>query len=90
MKTALSLNVQRLLDEQVSSGRYRSADEVVLRGLELLRNEESESLDSGGSSYPFEAFALIAREVPDADWEKVPSDLSKNPDRYLFGAKQNP
>jgi Arc/MetJ-type ribon-helix-helix transcriptional regulator len=89
MKTALSLNVQRLLDEQVSSGRYRSADEVVLRGLELLRHEEAESLDSPRGNNPFEAFALIAQEVPDADWEKVPSDLSKDPDRYLFGAKQN-
>jgi putative addiction module CopG family antidote len=89
MKTALSPNVRRLIDEPVSSGRYRSADEVVLRGLELLRHEEAESLDTAGSSNPFEAFAMIAREVPDADWERVPSDLSKDPDRYLFGAKQN-
>ena len=33
----------------------------------------------------WEVAAEIARQVPDADWAKVPSDLAKNVDHYLYG-----
>jgi len=33
-----------------------------------------------------EAFAEIAKSVPDEDWERVPTDLSKNLDYYLYGS----
>jgi len=26
--------------------------------------------------------------VPDSEWEKVPPDLAKDPDRYLYGAQK--
>jgi prevent-host-death family protein len=32
-----------------------------------------------------EAFAAIAREVPDEDWKRVPSDLASNLDPHLYG-----
>ncbi len=35
-----------------------------------------------------EAFAAIAREVPDEDWKRVPSDLAKNLDHYLYGTSK--
>ena len=30
----------------------------------------------------------IANDVPDADWGKVPVDLSKNLDHYLYGGQK--
>jgi prevent-host-death family protein len=30
------------------------------------------------------AFAAIAQEVPDEEWRRVPSDLAKNLDHYLY------
>jgi prevent-host-death family protein len=33
-----------------------------------------------------QAFAVVAQEVPDEDWRRVPADLSKNVDHYLYGA----
>jgi len=35
-----------------------------------------------------EIFAAIAQDVPDEDWERVPTDLSKNLDHYLYGTSK--
>ena len=91
MKTPLSPDVERLILEKISSGRYRSADEVVLRGLTLLQRDEDEldRISSSDTSDLAAMFASIARDVPDADWQRVPSDLSKNLDHYLYGIQKN-
>jgi hypothetical protein len=34
------------------------------------------------------AFAAIARDVPDEEWERVPKDLAKNLDHYLYGTSK--
>lgn len=89
MKTSLSPDVERLIQEKVSSGRYSSADEVVRRGLLLLQKDEERvrgaSLIGGNLTA---AFAEIASGVPDADWRKVPMDLSENLDHHLYGAQK--
>ena len=89
MKTSLSSGVQRLLDEKVSSGRYRSADEVVRKGLALIEKEEASKLPAGAAPGNLaEAFSAIAGEVPETEWEKIPADLSRDLDRYLYGARK--
>lgn len=35
-----------------------------------------------------EIFAAIAEGVPDNDWARVPTDLSKNLDHYLYGTSK--
>lgn len=35
-----------------------------------------------------EIFAAIAQGVPDEDWERVPTDLSKNLDHHLYGTSK--
>jgi antitoxin (DNA-binding transcriptional repressor) of toxin-antitoxin stability system len=35
-----------------------------------------------------QAFAAIAQDVPDEHWDRVPADLSKNVDHYLYGASK--
>ncbi|MGB9145154.1 MAG: type II toxin-antitoxin system ParD family antitoxin [Acidobacteriaceae bacterium] len=89
MKSSLSPGVQRLLDEKVSSGRYSSADEVVKRGLALIEKEEAcEPPAPAARTGLAEIFSSVAAEVPDSEWEKVPPDLAKDPDRYLYGAQK--
>jgi antitoxin ParD1/3/4 len=90
MKISLSPDVERLIAEKVSSGRYHSADEVVREGLELLqeREKESERSQSNRTADIATAFDNIARDVPDADWESVPTDLSKQLDHYLYGSQK--
>jgi antitoxin ParD1/3/4 len=90
MKIFLSPDVERLIAEKVSSGRYPSADEVVREGLELLdeREKESKRVASNGTAGFAAAFESIAGEVPGADWESLPSDLSKNLDHYIYGSRK--
>jgi Arc/MetJ-type ribon-helix-helix transcriptional regulator len=86
MKISLSPDVERLIAERVRSGRYSSADEVVREGLDLLQEREKEAPRSPSNGTPiFVAFENIAKDVPDADWDRVPPDLSKNLDHYLYG-----
>jgi antitoxin ParD1/3/4 len=90
MKISLSPDLERLIAEKVSSGRYRSADEVVREGLELLQERENETHrpPSNGTANLAEAFANIATDVPGDDWESVPADLSKNLDHHLYGGQK--
>jgi antitoxin (DNA-binding transcriptional repressor) of toxin-antitoxin stability system len=65
--------------------RIRAGDEVVIehdaRPLAVLRPA------APGSSLE-QAFEAIAQEVPDKEWERVPSDLAKNLDHYLYGTSK--
>jgi antitoxin ParD1/3/4 len=90
MKISLSPDVERLIAERVESGRYRSADEVVREGLELLQEREKETRrpSSNGTTNFAAAFESIAKDVPDKDWESIPTDLSKNLDHYLYGGNK--
>jgi Arc/MetJ-type ribon-helix-helix transcriptional regulator len=90
MKISLSPDVERLIAEQVRSGRYNSADEVVREGLELLQEREkvAQRSPSNGTANFAAAFENIAKYVPDKDWDCVPADLSKNLDHYLYGGRR--
>ena len=90
MKTALSPDVERLIMEKVKSGRYHSADEVVRKSLILLQKDEEKTV-SGQSDAALDLTAKlesIASDVPEAEWQKVPSDLSQNIDHYLYGSRK--
>jgi putative addiction module CopG family antidote len=88
MKIILSPEVERLIAERVGSGRYTSADEVVREGLDLLkqRDEHGNGDSKIGESDLAAVFETISREVPEETWAKVPADLSKTVDAYLYGS----
>jgi putative addiction module CopG family antidote len=90
MKISLSPDLERLIAEKVSSGRYRSADEVVREGLELLQERENETRRPPSNSKPnlAAAFESIASDVTDKEWETIPADLSKNLDHHLYGGRK--
>jgi len=48
--------------------------------------QEEPSEEESGSI--LEMVLAIAREVPEREWERVPADLSKNVDYYLYGNKR--
>jgi hypothetical protein len=50
------------------------------------REEPSETLQESGSI--LELISAATREVPEREWERVPADLSKNVDHYLYGSKK--
>jgi antitoxin ParD1/3/4 len=89
MNISLSPELEGLIAEKVRSGRYHSADEVIREGLELLQAQESAAHPGYGknSRSVADVFASIANDVPDNEWAGVPTDLSKNLDRYLYGSQ---
>ncbi len=65
--------------------RVRAGDEVVIEHdacpVAVMRPAlPPQSIDK--------VFAAIAQDVPDEDWERVPTDLSKNHDHYLYGTSK--
>ncbi len=65
--------------------RVRAGDEVVIehdaRPVAVLRPVTApQSIDK--------VFAAFAADVPDEDWGRVPTDLSKNVKHYLYGASK--
>jgi hypothetical protein len=36
----------------------------------------------------FDIFAEVTRQVPKREWERLPTDLAKNLDHYLYGAEK--
>ena len=65
--------------------RVRAGAEVVIehdaRPVAVLRPAlPSPSIDK--------IFAAIAQDVPDEDWARVPTDLSKSLDHYLYGTSK--
>lgn len=85
-------DVARLIEQQRSTGRYTSADEVPLAGLKLLQERDNGRPENGTPASPASQsddlaaiFAEIAKDVPDSEWEKFPADFSQNIDHYLYG-----
>lgn len=91
MDVKLSPELERLIAEKVTSGEFRSADEVISKGLELLRERvKAPNGDSLKMSADLAAlFQSIASEVPDSEWARVPSDLAANLDHYLYHPKKS-
>ena len=53
--------------------------------LEIEQREEPSEKESGSL---LELVLAITKEVPEREWERVPADLSKNVDHYLYGSKR--
>jgi len=90
--TITNPDVARLIEEQLSTGRYTSADEVLLAGLKLLQQRENgkgESASPGGRPDQVTNLADLAAEftkdIPDSEWDKFPTDFAQNIDHYLYG-----
>lgn len=88
MTIVLNPKLEQRIAAKVESGEYRSADEVVEKGLDLLESERTVPQGNAVKDERpiWEVIAEISRSVPAEAWENVPTDLSKNLDHYLYGA----
>lgn len=87
MSIVLNQELERRVTARLQSGRYRSADQVIEEGLDLLEARDTERAPVALDERPiWEVIAEISRSVPEEAWDDLPSDLSKNLDHYLYGA----
>lgn len=97
MGILLNPELERRITEKIESGRYKSADEVVERSLELLDAREDAGRLANDELEPalstrrpiWEIAAEIARRIPDEDAASLPRDLAANHDHYLYGAPKS-
>src|SRR5512135_1038039 len=102
MNVHLSEESRRFIAAQVAAGRYPSEDAVLEDALVRMRQQEepAQAVEPGaesGGQVPavaqkplWEVIAEIARQVPDEEWAKIPSDASYQLDHYLYGAPKKP
>jgi hypothetical protein len=55
---------------------------------EVGAGEEKESLQKKGLNSILEIVSAATKEVPDSAWKRLPTDLAKNVDHYLYGTKK--
>ena len=55
---------------------------------EVGAREEKESLQKKGLNSILEIVSAATKEVPDSAWKRLPTDLAKNVDHYLYGSKK--
>jgi hypothetical protein len=53
-----------------------------------MEMEEGEDPSEKEAGSILEMVSEVTREVPEHEWERVPADLSKNVDHYLYGSKR--
>ena len=53
------------------------------------KNEEAAPQVEKGLSSILEIVSAATRQVPDSAWERLPTDLAKNADHYLYGTKKD-
>jgi hypothetical protein len=58
------------------------------RGQGEMETKKSEESTDKESSSILEMVSAITEEVPEREWGRVPADLSKNVDHYLYGSKR--
>jgi len=91
MAISVSPELERLIAEKLQSGEYRSAEELIREGLSLLDAKEKaapSAVSHNGQSIA-EMAAAIAKSVPDEEWDRLPTDFSKEVDHYLYGAPKS-
>jgi hypothetical protein len=54
---------------------------------EMVTKEREEPTEKESASI-LEIVSAVTKEVPEREWERVPADLSKNVDHYLYGSKR--
>ena len=64
---------------------------IKVRLKHKIRQEQTADLQQSPSLPSFLQFIEdISAQVPPEEWEKLPKDLSKNLDHYLYGAPKDP
>ena len=87
MGILLNPELERRIALKVESGQYRSADEVVEKGLDLLEAQDAEVQPPSATTEPiWETIVRLGQQIPEEDLANIPPDLSRNLDHYLYGA----
>jgi len=86
MVIQLTPDQERVIGRAIEAGLIRTADEVVGVGVDAIQRRLDERPLSDRTTRPIEEIIRdLAAEVPQAEWDRLPRDLTDNLDHYLYG-----
>ncbi|MFI5458622.1 MAG: hypothetical protein ACHRXM_24580 [Isosphaerales bacterium] len=83
----------------VHSGRYASLDAAMTEAASLLLgrlNQEQAQAERPAASQAkvhkpiWEEILELTADVPDEEWDKLPTDLAEQHDHYIYGTPKRP
>jgi Arc/MetJ-type ribon-helix-helix transcriptional regulator len=88
----LNPDLEHRIALKVQSGRYQSPAEVIQEGLDLLEARDGVPQPPAARNDPpvWETIVSIGQAVPEEEWARIPTDLARNVDHYLYGSPKVP
>ena len=101
MTIHLPEDLERYVRLKVASGRFASEDEAISEAVRLLqRSEGTEPPAPGNPCDPREPLEVtepawkrvltMMNDIPDAVFDRIPTDGSEELDHYLYGSPRRP
>jgi Arc/MetJ-type ribon-helix-helix transcriptional regulator len=93
MAIHLPEDLQRFIRSQVESGLFDSEDEAIVEAVRRVKRWEQERVADPPVPGPVPAWQRVLenmKDVPDAAFDRVPSDSSEQLDHYLYGTPRRP
>ncbi len=83
-------DLRLFLQDQARKHGFRTEGEYVEAVLREAQRREAATKASpsdgrGSAQSPWDIAAAVSASVPDDEWAKIPQDLSRNVDHYLYG-----
>jgi Arc/MetJ-type ribon-helix-helix transcriptional regulator len=97
MTINVSKDVERSINAAVQSGRFLSADDAVTaawnafireqpQGESVVPQPDMANAEASQQAKPiWERIQDLTADVPDEEWDKLPTDLAEQHDHYLYG-----
>jgi Arc/MetJ-type ribon-helix-helix transcriptional regulator len=98
MTIQLSKDVESSINAAVKSGQFASADEMITTLVrEYSQRGQHSPIASQATPTPtpsqkpiWERIQDLTADVPDEEWDKLPTDLAEQHDHYLYGTPKRP
>ena len=102
MNINLPEHVERSIHSAVQSGRFASVDDAMTKAalllLEQLKQVPPVSKQPTAAQEPpadarkpiWEEILELTADVPDEEWDKLPTDLAEQHDHYIYGTPKRP
>jgi putative addiction module CopG family antidote len=95
MTIHLPEDLKRFVQTEVQSGRFASEEAAITEAVRLLRKSEaSESLKAdqtvGAPEPAWKCLLNNMKDVPDEEFDRIPTDGSEQHDHYIYGVPKRP
>jgi Arc/MetJ-type ribon-helix-helix transcriptional regulator len=97
MTIHVSKDVENTINAAVQSGQFASADEMIdhlvrdyAQQTQQPPRPASQEAPSAAHKPIWEEILELTADVPDEEWDKLPTDLAEQHDHYIYGTPKRP